>query len=78
VKIKLLIPIVLVMLLSSSTIAIAAKPSDLPEQANLKGQKEDIEEFLIYNFIEILTRIYDKKNWVPLALEDRITAITGR
>lgn len=66
------------MLLSSSTIAIAAKPSDLPVQASLKGQKEDIEEFLILNFIDILTRIYDKKDWINLAIEDRITAIIGR
>lgn len=66
------------MLLSSSTIAIAAKPSDLPVQANLKGQKENIEEFLILNFIDILTRIYDKKDWINLAIEDRITAIIGR
>lgn len=37
-KIKLFVIVVLVTIIFASTIAIAAKPSDLPEQANNKGQ----------------------------------------
>lgn len=64
-KKKLLISIVLVILLLPSTMTIAGKPSDLPDQAFRNGPKENIQEFLYNLFQEIAFRIYQKKGWVP-------------
>lgn len=73
VKIKLLIPIVIVMLLFASTIAIAAKPDDLTDKAYIKGYSDEFKELLFDHFIELYNKIYEinekEPNGIILMLE---------
>ncbi len=53
------------MILFASTIAIAAKPSDLPAQAYNKGQSEEFKWLLYEHFVEIYIKLYDKNGKEP-------------
>lgn len=77
-KKKLFILIVLVMLLFASTMIVAGKPSDLPDQAYRNGKKDDIKEFLYILFDEIASRIYQKKGWVPQGILEILNSFDGR
>jgi hypothetical protein len=68
VKIKISIIVVLIMILFASTIAIAAKPSDLPEQAYNKGQSEEKIMERYFHFNEIASMLYEKTGKVPPGL----------
>ena len=68
VKIKLTIIMVLIMILFASTIAIAAKPSDLPEQAYSKGQSEEKRMERYFHFEELANRLFEKNGEVPQGL----------
>ena len=76
-KIKLFIPIVFVILLSASTLVLAAKPSDLPDQAYGKGHSEDSKWLRYEHFVELYTRLYDKFGEEPQAIA-RILSNLGR
>ena len=67
-KIKLLVPIVLIILLSSSTIVMAAKPSDLPEQAYSKGKSEANGMDKYFHLEEIAFRLWQKNGIQPRGL----------
>ncbi len=64
-KKKLIISIVLVMLIIPSTIAIAGKSFDLPDQASTKKSGENKEELHYIHFQELASKMYEKKGWVP-------------
>ena len=66
-KIKLLIPIVLVIIFAS-TIAIAAKPSDLPDQAYSNGPSLDKQMARYFHLEEIAYRLWLENGWVPQGL----------
>ena len=76
-KIKLFIPIVIVMILFASTIAIAAKPSDLPDQAYSKGPSLDKQMSRYFHLEEIAFRLWLEKGWVPQGLMNAMGS-TGR
>jgi hypothetical protein len=65
VKIKLFIPIVLVMIISASTIAIAAKPSDLPDQAYSNGPSLEKQMARYFHLEELAYRFWLENGWVP-------------
>lgn len=67
-NIKLLAPIVFIILLSASTIAMAAKPSDLPEQAYSKGQSEANSMDKYFRLDEIAFRLWQKNGIQPQGL----------
>ena len=77
-KKKLLISVVLVMLILASTMIVAGKPSDLPDQAYRNEKKDDIQRFLYILFDEIAYRIYQKKGWVPQGILDVLYSLGGR
>ncbi|KYK34036.1 MAG: hypothetical protein AYK22_00965 [Thermoplasmatales archaeon SG8-52-3] len=68
VKIKLFIPIVLVTIIFASTLAIAAKPSDLPDQAYNNGPSLDKQMARYFRLDEIAYRLWLEKGWVPEGL----------
>lgn len=68
VRIKLLLPIVIIIILFASTIAIAAKPSDLPDQAYNKGQSEEKRMARYFHLDELANRLYEKNGRVPQGL----------
>jgi len=72
------IAIVLVMLLFASTIVVAKKPADLPDQAYQNERKEDINEFLFMLFDEIAFRLYEKLDRVPQGILERLSSLGGR
>ena len=72
------ISIVLVMLLFASTIVVAKKPADLPDQAYRNERKDDIKEFLFMLFDEIAFRLYEKMGWVPQGIMERLSSLGGR
>jgi len=78
-KKKLFISIVLVMLLFASAMTVAGKPSDLPDQADRNGRRDDIQESLYNLFDEIAFRIYQKKGRVPLGILEVLNSLgSGR
>jgi hypothetical protein len=68
VKIKLLILLVLVTIIFASTIAIAAKPSDLPEQAYNKGPSLEKQMDRYFRLEEIAYRFWLETGEVPEGL----------
>ena len=68
VKIKLFILVVLVTIIFASTIAIAAKPSDLPEQAYNKGPSWEKQMERYFRLDEIAYRLWLENGWVPEGL----------
>lgn len=67
-KIKLFIPIVLVTIIFASTLAIAAKPSDLPDQAYNTGPSLDKQMDRYFRLDEIAYRLWLEHDWVPEGL----------
>ncbi len=56
------------MILFASTIAIAAKPSELPDKAYRKGQSEDKRIARYSHLEEIVYRLFEKNGRVPQGL----------
>lgn len=74
-KKKLLIFIVVVMLLIPSTIAIAGKSFDVPDQASIKKSGENKEENHYIHFQELAEKLYEKKGWVPQGILDILSSL---
>lgn len=75
---KIYISIVLVMLLFASTMIVAAKPSDLPEQAYSNKGKDDFKESQYMRFDKIACRTYEKIGWVPQGIQEKLLILDGR
>jgi len=68
VKIKLLIIVVLVTIIFASTIAIAAKPSDLPDQANSNGPSLEKQMARYFRLSELAYQFWLETGEVPEGL----------
>ena len=67
-KIKLLILVVLVTIIFASTVAIAAKPSDLPDQAYNKGPSLEIQMARYFRLNDLAYRFWLETGSVPQGL----------
>ena len=65
------------MIISASTIAIAAKPSNLLDQAYIKGNSEEFKWLLYEHFVELYDRLYEKTGKEPQGIL-RILGSIGR
>jgi len=75
VKIKLLVPVVLIIILFASTLTVAARPSYRPDRTYRKGMSDAIREFLYNLFVEIADRLYEKNGKVPQGILNALSML---
>ena len=65
----------LVILLIPSTMISVAKTSDLLDETNRNGPKDNTKEFILSVFQQIADKHYEKKGWVPQGIMDILSSL---